>query len=852
VFDRAGIPLSLSASLSSTRSIHVASRCVDGDITTFCHTGDCSSDMWLRLAVQIAGLSASSLGRIVIINRNILRDRILGGEIHLMQNESRASEVWSSVITDNATYSDFAAFTYMLPQTMVEVRAPGVSAAECEEGVTENLVEIAEIEVNGGSLSVSASQSTTHSTFYASKALDGDTATFTHTKGCLQGFYADQYFRLHLDSPDEDVTSVKVTNRVGVGQFMPGNQLSVLKWDHSNIFTVEWHSEFISEESVYDFTAPTAVPSVKTGMKVECAGLHCKGCSGVALGGSSYVVDSLESCLMACISSDACGYSEYYEDGTKSCALYSECDGTRSAASFVLSSKTCLRGHHIGNRCSDDYSTPVIEITEEACGSNESENIINLSEVESYDGSGTLIPLTAELSSVDLPHTADRCVDGNDNTFCHTGSDTAAGHCGDEKWLRLKPVNVGGGVSDLARIIVKNRLSDSGTLTGDSERIIGATLRVFADSKSSSSASWSSSFASSQATYTFDVSVPAVDYDESAWTTVFTETNTDAALSTGLQGVDNGMWRPGLPVRLEYGGSVGDLWIEFIPSSTVFLNKAGGSAQIIPLIHFDTNDITLKTWVEDAGGAIFCIGGFDTAWAVKDKDDTRFTHGCNSVNWQGRGAFYGTTHLDQNRIGGWVGRKADGENKGNGGVGLTIKVGRCTPGTFYSNSDEDGCTKCPAGYSNPNYGSMDVGDCLRNISPKGTFSPKGSSFPTPCPEGTFNTVEGAGAQNACIACPTGTYALAKGQTSCVLCPPGSFSGEQGSMSCTPCPAGSFSPLGARSCWSCAPGTYSRGAAEVCLPCDPGSATADAGSTQCSTCADDEEAAAAGMTQCSAM
>lgn len=156
------------------------------------------------------------------------------------------------------------------------------------------------------------------------------------------------------------------------------------------------------------------------------------------------------------------------------------------------------------------------------------------------------------------------------------------------------------------------------------------------------------------------------------WNTLYTEDSSTSQLFQTLNGIPHlwkDSWTPGRKIRIEWGR---DEYIEFLPNSNIFVDR-GTKNKIIELEEFSTSDSRLASWVENAGGAIFCISksdGIDSAWGIKDKNDPFFGIGCNSGWWKGRGAFYG----DDFRGGGWTGVTDNGEAKGGFNLGLTIKM----------------------------------------------------------------------------------------------------------------------------------------------------------------------------------
>ena len=127
--------------------------------------------------------------------------------------------------------------------------------------------------------------------------------------------------------------------------------------------------------------------------------------------------------------------------------------------------------------------------------------------------------------------------------------------------------------------------------------------------------------------------------------------------------------------------------------------------------------------------------------------------------------------------------------------GLTEPTGECAAG-FY----------CLRGASSPNNPTLDSsgGPC-----PEGHFCPNGTSYPLPCPCGSYNPTTG---QSECAECPVGFYCPENSTdystTDCLAghyCPAGTCHGTD-----FPCPRGYYNPnLGANTI-------------DECLPCEPGS------------------------------
>jgi hypothetical protein len=123
-------------------------------------------------------------------------------------------------------------------------------------------------------------------------------------------------------------------------------------------------------------------------------------------------------------------------------------------------------------------------------------------------------------------------------------------------------------------------------------------------------------------------------------------------------------------VRLRWYGPK-DGFIGFRPERELFANEVDTA---IPVSNFSTSENQLETWVNEAGGAIFCrasqsldVRPGDTSWAVKPLNDMNVMCGCNSGGWLGRGAFYGGNLNPTSCFGfggGWSSVRSDHEPKG--------------------------------------------------------------------------------------------------------------------------------------------------------------------------------------------
>jgi len=118
----------------------------------------------------------------------------------------------------------------------------------------------------------------------------------------------------------------------------------------------------------------------------------------------------------------------------------------------------------------------------------------------------------------------------------------------------------------------------------------------------------------------------------------------------------------------------GNNWARFTfnPALDVFANVVNLH---VPARGFTTSDPTLANWVAGAAGAVFCeasrspdIRPGDSSWALKPASDNETSCGCNSINWVGRGAYYGGVAENPVSCGSWgggfAGVKDTGQQKG--------------------------------------------------------------------------------------------------------------------------------------------------------------------------------------------
>ncbi|NXH16925.1 WBC30 protein, partial [Bucco capensis] len=104
---------------------------------------------------------------------------------------------------------------------------------------------------------------------------------------------------------------------------------------------------------------------------------------------------------------------------------------------------------------------------------------------------------------------------------------------------------------------------------------------------------------------------------------------------------------------------------------------------------------------------------------------------------------------------------------------------------------------------------------VRDVCPAGAYCPPGSALPIPCPAGTYSNLSGLRSLPECLDCPPGDcpegafcnetgmavpqecpkghYCLA-GSSFPLPCPAGTYSDVVRAASCKPCPAGSYCSL----------------------------------------------------------
>lgn len=180
---------------------------------------------------------------------------------------------------------------------------------------------------------------------------------------------------------------------------------------------------------------------------------------------------------------------------------------------------------------------------------------------------------------------------------------------------------------------------------------------------------------------------------------------------------------------------------------------------------------------------------------------------------------------------------------------------QCLPGSFQNASGQTFCYNCSAGFYSSATGATSSSTCLS--CPSGTFQPQNGSSAclpclagswsaatavtcTPCPAGTYSTVQGAKNSSICWPCLSGTFSSAPGSALCPQCPKGQWQNTTGmsfcyncsagtagvisgawdpAIHCQPCPCGTVAPAGSASCSSCPAGSAALTGSGVCSACD---------------------------------
>jgi len=158
------------------------------------------------------------------------------------------------------------------------------------------------------------------------------------------------------------------------------------------------------------------------------------------------------------------------------------------------------------------------------------------------------------------------------------------------------------------------------------------------------------------------------------------------------------------------------------------------------------------------------------------------------------------------------------------------------------------CNNCSSGYYCP------FGSIYQRVCPLGYFCPNsGNSQSTisPCPTGTYGSIQGLQYINQCTKCPAGYYNAYSAQTSAASCLPCSIGNYcpagtsiprecpdnhycPSSTEVIPCPKGTFRE-NTDECINCQQGYFCQGNGYSPVPCSPGSYSNKNGSILCEIC-----------------
>ncbi|KYO38996.1 hypothetical protein Y1Q_0022586 [Alligator mississippiensis] len=158
--------------------------------------------------------------------------------------------------------------------------------------------------------------------------------------------------------------------------------------------------------------------------------------------------------------------------------------------------------------------------------------------------------------------------------------------------------------------------------------------------------------------------------------------------------------------------------------------------------------------------------------------------------------------------------------------GLTQPSGFCHSGYYCT---KGAITPAPIRHRVESVGLSPPGN---DICPPGHFCPNGTSYPIPCPPGSYSSSLGLAAEDQCQLCPAGRYCNRAGLSDlsqASLCSAGYVCLEGSSGPCPSnglhgyrCPSGFYCPTGTGLEIPCEPGMFSpMPGASVCLPCPAG-------------------------------
>ena len=161
-----------------------------------------------------------------------------------------------------------------------------------------------------------------------------------------------------------------------------------------------------------------------------------------------------------------------------------------------------------------------------------------------------------------------------------------------------------------------------------------------------------------------------------------------------------------------------------------------------------------------------------------------------------------------------------------------FKMQPCPAGNYQPASKSSACEPCPNGFYCNATATIDP-----HICPVGNYCPESSTFPTTCPEGTYNPNEGQDSFEICVSCDAGKACEMAGlELPNTDCDPGHYCTNAsqtrihvGEVYGDLCPPGYYCPLGTKlyTDFPCPNGTYSNftglTAEENCTLCDPGMA-----------------------------